>query len=83
MKYIKVRKDEIYTFGDTATLDTSTMQWKPATPELYSCNLKEWFIHAVLRKHFSFGQPYCVVCGYAEALSLIEKKKSLFINKNI
>lgn len=66
MKYIKIRKDEIYTSSDTATLDTSTMQWKPATPELYPCNLKEWFIHTVLRKHFSFGQPYCVVCGYAE-----------------
>jgi len=66
MKYIKIKKDEIYTSKNVAILDTSTMKWKPSKPELHSCNLKEWFIHAVLRKHFSFGQPYCVVCGYAE-----------------
>lgn len=66
MKYIKIRKDTIYTAGDTATLNSRTMQWEPARPMLYSPNPKEWFVHAVLRKHFSFGQPYCVVCGYAE-----------------
>jgi hypothetical protein len=66
MKYIQIRKDEIYTSGDAATLNRETMQWEPAKPELYDCNLKEWFIHNILKKHFTFGQPYCVVCGYAE-----------------
>jgi hypothetical protein len=66
MRYIKIRKDELYTSSDCATLNTKTMLWEPAKPELYSCNLKEWFIHYILRKHFTFGQPYCVVCGYAQ-----------------
>ena len=66
MKYIKIRKDEVWTDGSTVTLNAETMQWEPATPERYSMNLKEWFVHNILRKHFSFGQPYCVVCGYAE-----------------
>ena len=65
MKYIKIRKDEVWTSGDTVTLDTKTMQWKPARPLLYTPNLKERIIH-LFGKHFSFGQPYCVVCGYAE-----------------
>ncbi len=67
MKYINIRKDEIYTSGDTATLNTETMQWEPAKPLLLRPNLKEWFIHFVLRKHFTYGQPYCVVCGYVES----------------
>ena len=66
MRYIKIRKDELYTIKDSAVLNTKTMKWEPVKPELYHCNLKEWFIHNILKKHFTFGQPYCVVCGYAE-----------------
>lgn len=66
MKYIKIRKDELWTFNESATLNLSTGQWEPAKPELLSPNLKEWFSHNILRKHFSYGQPYCVMCGYAE-----------------
>ena len=74
MRYIKVNKTEIYTSGDCATLNLSTGNWEPAKPELYSCNPKEWFIHNILGKHFTFGQPYCVVCGYAEASQLQTKE---------
>ena len=49
------------------------MNWEPAKPELYSCNLKEWIIHNIFRKHFTFGQPYCVVCGYSEVLTRKEQ----------
>lgn len=62
MKYIEVTK-EIYTMSDCASQNTKTGVWEPMTPSLYDCNLKEWFIHNVLKKHFTFGQPYCVVCG--------------------
>ena len=74
MRYIKIRKDELYTSSNSAVLNTSTMKWEPAKPELYNCNIKEWFIHYILRKHFTFGQPYCVVCGYAELLTKENKK---------
>ncbi len=67
-RYIQIRKDEIYTDSSAATLDTSTMTWQRARLEMYQCNLKEWIIHNILRKHFTFGQPYCVVCGYAEKI---------------
>jgi hypothetical protein len=66
MRYIKIKKDEVYTMSDSATLNTKIGQWEPTKPALYSCNLREWFVHNILRKHFTFGQPYCVVCGYAE-----------------
>lgn len=66
MKYIEIRKDEVYTSDDCARLNTATMQWEPARPELLHPNLKEWFVHNILRKHFTYGQPYCVVCGYAQ-----------------
>lgn len=59
MKYINV-SDEIYT--DPNVGYRTPTGFKPATPEALSPNLKEWFIHYVLRKHFTFGQPYCVVC---------------------
>lgn len=65
-QYFKIRKDEIWTGENTAVLNVSRMKWEPAKPELYTPNLKEWFVHNILRKHFSFGQPYCVVCGYAK-----------------
>ena len=66
MKYIKIKKDEIYTSENNAVLDTKTGKWLPAKPELLHPSLKERFIHAILRKHFTFGQPYCVMCGFAE-----------------
>lgn len=67
MKYINIRKDEVYTDANTVYLDSSTGKFIPAKPMLYSPDLKEWIIHNIFRKHFTFGQPYCVVCGYAEA----------------
>lgn len=66
MKYFKIDKTELWTSGDTATLNTETMKWEPAKPELLQPNFKEWFIHTILRKHFSFGQPFCVICGYGK-----------------
>lgn len=65
MKYIKVT-EKIYTSPNSAYQDKVTGNWFPATPELYSPNLREWFIHNIQRKHFSWGQPYCVVCGKVE-----------------
>lgn len=65
-KYIKVRKDEIYTAENVAILNAYTEQWETARPELYDCNLFEAIQHK-LGYHFSFGQPYCVVCGFADA----------------
>ena len=66
MKYIKIRKDEAWVDGDVLTLKSGDTQWRPSKPELLYPNLKEWFIHNIMRKHFTFGQPYCVVCGYSE-----------------
>ena len=68
MKYIKIRKDEVWTSGDSAILN-SDMEWEPAKPELLHPSLKEWFIHSVLKKHFTVGQPYCVMCGYSEDIT--------------
>lgn len=68
MKYIQIRKDELWTDSQTTRLNSKTMQWEPARPELYWPNFKERFIHW-LGYHFTFGQPYCVVCGYAELLT--------------
>lgn len=71
MKYIKVT-NKIYRSPNTQTLETDYVgghidsRWVNARPELLSPNLKEWFMHAILRKHISFGQPYCVICGKAE-----------------
>ena len=63
---MKINKKIIYTDSNVATLNTSTMNWEPTSPLLYKPNIKEWFTHNILRKHFTFGQPYCVVCGYEE-----------------
>lgn len=74
MKYIKI-SNKIYRCPNTQTLETNFIggfvdtQWVETRPELLQPNLKEWFIHTFLRKHFSFGQPFCVVCGYAELVT--------------
>ncbi len=67
MKYIKVNNLS-YISPNTAA-STDGKNWLPLRPELYHPNLKEWFIHYVLRKHFTFGQPFCVVCGKKEKVS--------------
>ncbi len=61
MQYIEV-KETIYTDPNVSS-SRDGKHWHPATPERLSPNLKEWFIHSIMRKHFTFGQPYCVVCG--------------------
>ncbi len=80
MKYIKVSK-KIYRIPNTAVLETNYIgghidsRWVKARPELLETNLKERFIHSVLRKHFTFGQPYCVVCGREEIIELDKIKE--------
>lgn len=71
MNYFEVDKTELWTSDDTAVLNSETMKWEPAKPELMYAEfslsgLKEWFVHTVLKKHFSYGQPYCVMCGYGK-----------------
>lgn len=68
-KYIQVNEKELYTLQNHAVLNMRTGKWEPASPELYSPSIKEWFTHNILGQHFTFGQPYCVVCGCAEDLS--------------
>jgi len=63
MKYIKVLERD-YLSPDSA-ISKDGKHWEPAKPELLSPNLKERFIHW-RGKHFSFGQPYCVICGREE-----------------
>lgn len=65
MQYIQV-KQTIYTDPQVIGKRPNETHWHPVAPELLSPNLKEWFIHYVLRKHFTFGQPFCVVCGREE-----------------
>lgn len=71
MKYIKVT-NKLYRSPDSRELETRYIggsvetMWVNARPTLLSPNLKEWFIHKILQKHFTFGQPYCVVCGKEE-----------------
>lgn len=64
-KYIKVKKEK-WSDPHQAVLDKKTGQWKPAYPELYEPNFIERIKHDVLGKHFTFGQPYCVVCGLSD-----------------
>ena len=45
---------------------------EPARPCLLSPNLKERFVHW-LGFHFSFGQPYCVVCGKKKIPPFVDK----------
>lgn len=58
-KIIKV-KNEIYTDPNTAIKVNG--QWKEAHPEPYYTNILEKIQHDIFRQHFTFGQPYCVVC---------------------
>lgn len=55
-------KNQYYQSHDLSVSDDNGV-WHPAKPQLLYPNLFEWFRHAVLRQHFSFGQEYCVVCG--------------------
>lgn len=66
MKYIKVIED-LYVSDDCLQQNNENGKWEKARPVLYTPNLKEWFIHYILGKHFTFGQPYCVVCGKIKA----------------
>lgn len=67
MKYIKVT-NEIYTDENTKYCDPK-LGWLDATPEKYYPEigdgvfeyLKEKISHAI-GLHYTFGQPYCVVC---------------------
>lgn len=62
-KMIKFKvTDEIWLSSSTA-VDMGNGNWQRARPELLSPNLAEWFRHTILRQHFSWGQPYCIVCG--------------------
>jgi hypothetical protein len=40
--------------------------WEPARPLLYSPNLIEKIKHT-LGSHWSYGQPFCVICGKESA----------------
>lgn len=74
MREMKVSK-KIYRDNNVQTLETRYIggsidsQWVYARPELLKPDIKEWFIHYILRKHFSYGQPFCIVCGRAELLT--------------
>ena len=41
--------------------------WQKDKPVLYSPNVLESILHK-LNKHWSYGQPYCVICGLEKAL---------------
>ena len=66
MKYIKVT-DKKYVDPNVGTLNKKG-QWVNGQPELYPPNLIEWFKHDILGRHFSFGQPFCVICGKEEKI---------------
>lgn len=65
MKYIKVGQNQ-YVSPNVQILQRDG--WQKASPELLEPNLWERFIH-FLGYHFSFGQPYCVVCGKEEIVT--------------
>ena len=71
MKYIQVT-NEFYTIPNASGQDPKTGKLTPIRPELYDCNLKEWIIHNIMKKHFTFGQPYCVVCGKCKLINNIK-----------
>jgi hypothetical protein len=62
MNFIKVI-NKIYTDPQCRASFDGGKHWEHAKPELYPCNLWEWILHYIFRKHFSWGQPFCVVCG--------------------
>ena len=64
MKYIKVKSNK---WSDPQSVcQNSSGNWVAIFPESLKPNLKEWFIHTILKKHFTFGQPFCVMCGLEE-----------------
>ena len=60
-KHIKVT-NEVCTSMDTAYYSSEKNGWLPASPEPYPTTIFEWIDHNILGRHFTFGQPYCVVC---------------------
>ena len=64
MKKIKVAK-ETYTDPNVG-IRTANGEYIPGIPVAYSPNIFEAVRHA-LGTHFSFGQPFCVVCLKKEA----------------
>jgi hypothetical protein len=64
MKYIKVAS-HIYTDPNVAIQNNGLGRWEAARPELLETNLWERLVHRFY-SHFTFGQPFCVVCGRAE-----------------
>ena len=72
MRYIEVKKTT-YHFKDVHhRVDTGLGEmWVGVVPDKMEFEwsydgIKEWFIHDVLKKHFTYGQPYCVMCGKEE-----------------
>ena len=60
MEFFEV-KNKIYTSPDD--LDCRDGEhWEPAKPVLYSPNIFDRIRHA-FGKHWSWGQPFCVICG--------------------
>jgi hypothetical protein len=59
MKFIEVT-DKIYKDPNIAVFVCGE-GWQPASPEPLEPNLKERVLHW-WGYHFTFGQPYCVVC---------------------
>lgn len=66
MRYIQVTAQD-YLSPDSAT-SRDGKHWEAAKPMLLFPNLRERFIHW-RGNHFTFGQPYCVVCGKEEKLN--------------
>jgi len=61
---LKIMQVKNRTFTDSSVQSSwDGKYWQPAMPCLLTPNLWEWFLHNILRRHFSFGQPFCVVCG--------------------
>lgn len=56
--------NEFYTMPDVQTEIKG--HWVTARPELYSPNIFQKIKH-LLGFHWSYGQPYCVICGKKEA----------------
>lgn len=64
-KEIKVT-NRIYTSPDDS-VSRDGVHWSPARPQLYFTNIFERVWHW-LGHHWSYGQPYCIVCGLAEKI---------------
>lgn len=72
----------IEVFNTPATIEGASVQvrpgvWQGAKPELIEpMNVKEWWYHTVRKKHISYGQPYCVICGKKEKRRPLNGKMS-------